>query len=85
MSTKQIKITSLAHEVEIPRALRHDHVAGEGDELEVRLGDGPLHLAHLHEGDERVLEAVHEQDGDRDSTVEGGVSCREDIGLSVMK
>jgi len=49
-------------------------VAGEGDELEVRLGDGPLHLAHLYEGDKRVLEAVHEQDGDRDSTVEGGVS-----------
>ena len=66
---------SLGHDVKLPRAIRHDHVAGERDELQVRLGHRPLHLAHLHEGDEGVLEAVHEQHGDRDAAVEGGVAC----------
>ena len=77
VSTK-LQITSLRHDVEFPRALRHDHVAGEGDKLEVRLGYCALHLAHLHEGDEGVLQAVDKQDGDRDSSVEGGVSCNHD-------
>ena len=82
MSCKEftrLQITSLRHDVEFPRALRHDHVAGEGDKLEVRLGYRPLHLAHLHEGDEGVLEAVDEQDRDRDSSVEGGVACNQEI------
>ena len=75
----KLQITSLRHDVEFPRALGHDHVAGEGDKLEVRLGYRPLHLAHLHEGDEGVLEAVDEQDRDRDSSVEGGVACNQEI------
>ena len=75
----KIQITYLGHNIEFPRALGHDHVAGEGDKLEVRLGYRPLHLAHLHEGDEGVLEAVDEQDRDRDSSVEGGVACNQEI------
>ena len=76
---EQILITSLAHDIEIPRALRHDHVAGEGDQLEVCFGYGALHLAHLHEGDEWVLETVDEQDRNGDSSVKGSVSCSREI------
>ena len=66
----------LHHGVELLGLVEHDHVAGERDELEVRLGDRPLHLAHLHQRDEGVLQPVDQERRNGDSTVEGRVACK---------
>ena len=64
----------LHHGVELLGLVEHDHVAGERDELEVGLGDRPLHLAHLHQRDEGVLQPVDQERRNGDSTVEGRVA-----------
>lgn len=63
----------LHHGVELLWLVKHDHVSGHGDEFQIGLWYGSLHLAHLHQGDERVLEAVDQQGGNRNPSMEGGV------------
>ncbi len=63
------------HSVEFPWLVEHDHVAGKREELQIGLWYGPLHLAHLHQGHEGVLQAVHQQSRAGDTTVEVGIAC----------
>ena len=49
-------------------------MSGQRDELKVSFWQGSLHLTHLDQGYEPVLEAVDQQRRDCDATVKGHVT-----------
>ena len=62
------------HDVKFLWLVQHDHVSRQGDQLQVRPRQRALHLAHLHEGHERVLEAVNQESGYSNAAVKGCVA-----------
>ena len=64
----------LDHRVQFFGLILHDEMSGERDELEVGFGQSPFHFAHFDQTHEPVLQAVDQQGGDGDASVESHVA-----------